>query len=782
MKRLIYYTSFIACLLCLLVQQVNANPIVEIYSDKPLTLCPGDSVTLTAFICTGCAAPYTYQWIKNDSIMLATTQSIKVKSSGAYCVKVTCGGGCKVIACERVTIGFSNYSAAITNLTCYGSHDGEIIINSFASSPCRKYQLSAGSICGGPVVFPVQASNVFTSLSAGNYCVKVFDSCYGCDTCICVTITQPPYNFTSVSHTSFSTSYTWPVTGSTFTTSGVYTTTMYTASACDSVITLHLTLITPVSSPTILTSTGTSTAAYSGDHGLAYYAKLNQPNDVAYDKTKKQYFIADINNHRIRKVDSNGVITTIAGTGVAGFSGDGGVGTHAKINSPVSVAVDMQGNVYFSDQSNRRIRKLYVNGLIHTIAGTGVNGYNGENIAATSAQLSSVSGLCVDTVGNIYFTDYGNQRIRKINVNTGLVNTIAGNGTTGFSGDGGVATSAQINFPYGIYVDGNGNVFFADLNNNRIRKINSSGIISTVAGNGTQGYNGDNINAINASLFHPSGVKTDDDGNMFIADLYNHRIRKVDVNGIITTIAGNGIIGYSGDGGPSTLARLNYPSNLAFDGDGNILVTDLLNHVIRRVGAIDSPTGTKLNLGLYLQGYYAGNGLMTPALFNQGETNDEETVDSIQVELHESTSPFNVVASTSCLLYSNGNAVAKFPPLAGSYYLVLKHRNSIDTWSALPLSVAPCTACPYQEWKDQFASVYGNNLIEVSQGIFAIYTGDLNRDENIDLLDAPILENDINNFTYGYFPTDLNGDGNVDLLDSPVLETNINNFIFSNHP
>lgn len=782
MKHSIYYRSFIACLLCFLVQQVNANPIVEIHSDKPLTLCPGDSVNLTAFICTGCAAPYTYQWIKNDTILLATTQSIKVKSSGAYCVKVTCGGGCKVMQCVRVTIGFSNYSAAITNLTCYGSHDGKITINSFASSPCRKYQLSAGSICGGPVVFPVQASNVFTGLSAGNYCVKVIDSCYGCDTCICVTIAQPPFNFTSVHHTSFSAAYTWPVTGSTFTTSGVYTTTMYTASDCDSVITLHLTLITPVSSPTILTSTGTSTAAYSGDHGLSYYAKLNQPNDVAYDKTKRQYFIADINNHRIRKVDSNGVITTIAGTGVAGFSGDGGLGIHAQINSPVSVAVDAQGNVYFSDQSNKRIRKLYVNGHVNTIAGTGVNGYNGENIAATSAQISSVYGLCLDAAGNIYFTDYGNQRIRKIDVNTGLVNTIAGNGTTGFSGDGGLAANAQIDFPYGIYADGNGNVFFADLNNNRIRKINSSGIITTVAGNGAQGYNGDNINAINASLFHPSGVKTDDDGNMFIADLYNHRIRKVDVNGIITTIAGNGTIGYSGDGGPSTLAQLNYPSNLTFDGDGNILVADLLNHVIRRVGAIDSPTDNKLNLSLYLQGYYSGNGLMSPALFNQGVSNDEEAVDSIQVELHESTSPFNVIASTTCLLYNNGNAVANFPPLTGSYYLVLKHRNSIDTWSALPLSVAPCTVCPYQEWKDQFASVYGNNLVEVSQGIFAIYSGDLNRDENIDLLDAPILENDINNFTFGYFPTDLNGDGNVDLLDSPVLETNINNFIFSNHP
>ncbi len=780
MKNLKYYTLLIAISFSILILEVHANPIVEIHSDKPLTLCAGDSVNLCAFICTGCAAPYTYKWYKNDTTLIDSVQCIKVKNSGAYCVKVTCGSGCKVTQCVRVTIGFPNYQADITNVSCYGYYTGKIKINSFTTSGCRKYQLSPGPMCGVPFSYPPQTSNVFTGLGAGNYCIKVIDTCHGCDTCICVTVTQPPLSFSSISHTAFAATYTWPVSASTFTASGIYTATLLNATGCDSVITLHLTLITATTTVLISTATGTSIAGYSGDHGLTAFAKLNNPNDVAYCKTKGNYYIADLNNHRIRMIDSSDVITTIAGKGVAGYNGDGGLAINAKINYPVSVAADTLGNVYFADQSNRRIRKIDVNGIITTIAGTGIDGYNGENIVATAAQISSVYGISVDETGNIYFSDYGNQRIRKIDKSTGLIHTIAGTGASGFSGDNGQAINAEINFPYGLYADGTGNVFFADLNNNRIRKINTSGIITTVAGSGMQGYNGDNINAVAANLFHPSGVKTDEAGNMFIADLYNHRIRKVDANGIITTIAGNGTLGYSGDGGSSILAQLNYPSNLTFDAEGNMLVSDLWNHVIRKVGTIDSPTTTKLYLELYLQGYYAGNGTMSPALMNQGIGNNSEVTDTITVELRNENSPYGLVASTSSLLYTNGNAVAFFPPVTGSYYIVVKHRNSIETWSANPVA---CVAgwVPW-EWKTMASRAYGSNLTEVESGKFAIYSGDINQDQNIDLIDLATEEFDINAFQFGYFNTDINGDGNVDLLDSPILETNISNFIFSNHP
>jgi hypothetical protein len=208
-------------------------------------------------------------------------------------------------------------------------------------------------------------------------------------------------------------------------------------------------LIIPTSTVLISTSTGITTAGYSGDHGLNNYAQLNNPNDVAYVKLNHEstidhfYIIADLNNHRIRKVDKDGVITTIAGTGIAGYNGDGGLAVNAKINYPVSVAIDSLGNVYFSDQSNRRIRKIDTNGIISTVAGTGVNGYNGENIMATTAQISTVYGVSVDGAGNVYFSDYGNERIRKINVNTGIIQTIAGTGATGFSGDNGLGINAH---------------------------------------------------------------------------------------------------------------------------------------------------------------------------------------------------------------------------------------------------------------------------------------------------------------------------------------------------
>ena len=217
---------------------------------------------------------------------------------------------------------------------------------------------------------------------------------------------------------------------------------------------------------------------------------------------------------------TTGIITTIAGNGIAGYSGDGGLATNAELNNPYGVAVDSNGNIYIADTNNNRIRKVNsTTGIITTIAGNGTAGYSGDGGLATNAELYYPYGVAVDSNGNIYIADTYNNRIRKVNSTTGIITTIAGNGTAGYSGDGGPATNAQLNYPYGVAVDSSGNIYIADTDNNRIRKVNSTtGIITTIAGNGNPGYSGDGGPATNAELYDPSGVAVDSNGNIYIAD------------------------------------------------------------------------------------------------------------------------------------------------------------------------------------------------------------------------------------------------------------------------
>ena len=247
---------------------------------------------------------------------------------------------------------------------------------------------------------------------------------------------------------------------------------------------------------------------------------------------------------------------------------------------PVGVAVDASGNLYFADCNNNRIRKISSGGIITTVAGNASQGYNGDNIAATSASLFLPLGVAVDASGNLYIADTDNHRVRKVSTG-GIITTVAGNGTAGYSGDGGPATSAAINRPVAVTVDASGNLYFADCNNNRIRKISSGGIITTVAGNGSQSYNGDNIPATSAGLYYPDGVVVDTSGNLYIADC-NNRIRKVS-GGIITTFAGNGTAGYNGDNIPATSAEIYLPDGLAFDTSGDLYIGDAFNQRIRKV-------------------------------------------------------------------------------------------------------------------------------------------------------------------------------------------------------
>jgi hypothetical protein len=298
-----------------------------------------------------------------------------------------------------------------------------------------------------------------------------------------------------------------------------------------------------------------------------------------------------------RNCGGSGIICTIAGSSY-GDSGDGGLATSAHLKAPWGVAVDSLGNVYIADESSSRIRKIsYLTGIISTVAGTATQGYNGDGIAATDAELGIASDMRIDIAGNMYIADQGNNRVRKVDASTGIISTIAGNGTYGSGGDGGPATNAQLAQLRGIAVDRAGNVFISDFRNNRIRKVDAiTGIIKTIAGNGSSAYNGDGIPATSASLSFPWGLAIDDSGNIFIADDGNYRIRKVDIStGLISTIAGTGTYTYNGDGIAATNAAISC-TGIALDFKGNLYISDLVNNRIRKVdaltGIISSVAGT----------------------------------------------------------------------------------------------------------------------------------------------------------------------------------------------
>jgi sugar lactone lactonase YvrE len=444
------------------------------------------------------------------------------------------------------------------------------------------------------------------------------------------------------------------------------------------------------------------------DGGPATAAPLTLPRFAAYDKAGN-LFIADDWAHRIRKVDQSGVITTIAGSGISGFSGDGGPAKSALVSFPTGLTFDRSGNILFTDQGNYRVRKIDNQGIITTIAGTGTMGYSGDGGSAINASFSSMYGLALDRAGNIYICDQGNNVIRKIDT-AGIVTTVAGNGTAGFSGDGGPATQAMLNFPFAVLPDGSGNLYIGDFSNNRVRKVDASQNISTFAGNGSSGCTGDgglataatiggargmllrggslliagggcskvrtvnlSTNIINSvagstagydggghpaastrfygesallvdksgnlvivdrgnarvrvlttstqivttiaggytgdggkstasAVDYPQGINFDRAGNLYIADDYQHRIRKVTPGGTITTFAGTGISGYTGDGGPATSATLDFPVAVAADASRNVYIADQSGFVLRKVdstGTINTSPATGLFFALF---------------------------------------------------------------------------------------------------------------------------------------------------------------------------------------
>lgn len=368
--------------------------------------------------------------------------------------------------------------------------------------------------------------------------------------------------------------------------------------------------ITIPASGVINTIAGTGTSGYSGDAGAATSAKIFYPNGVAVD-TNGNVYIADSANNVIRKITaSTGDISTVAGTGRGGYSGDGGPATSAKLLYPQAVAVDSVGNLYIADTDNSCIRKVTAStGYISTIAGYGVAGSGGDGGPATNARLDLPMGIAVDSQGNVYISDYENNYVRKVSVNTQTISAYAGYQYTysnpgTYSGDNIAATSAELSSPLGLAIDSSGNLFIADSANQRIRAVYASGSIPnvsspiagriyTVAGNGTGGFSGNGGSATSAKIYNPSGVAVDPAGNLYIADSNNQRIRLVlHSNGYISTVAGNGTSGFSGDGGAATSAEMGQPGEngvpaVAVDGAYNIYIADEVNNRIRAVGAVE---------------------------------------------------------------------------------------------------------------------------------------------------------------------------------------------------
>ncbi|MBI5541249.1 MAG: T9SS type A sorting domain-containing protein [Bacteroidia bacterium] len=341
----------------------------------------------------------------------------------------------------------------------------------------------------------------------------------------------------------------------------------------------------------IYTIAGDGSVYFTGDSVLATNAGLTPYGSVAFDQSGNIYF-ADIFSHRIRKVDAlTGMISTVAGTGIGGYNGDGILAKSAQIYTPNALALDENGNIYIADYSNNRVRKVdAVTGLISTVAGTGVWGYSGDSLLATTSMVKNVTGITVDNIGNVYFSDMGNERIRKIDASNGFLYDIAGNGINGYNGDNILADHAMLSGPHGIALDASNNLYIADKENDRIRKVNAvTGIITTVAGTGVYDiYNGDGILAINANFRHPNSVAVNAVGDIFISDQFNQMIFKVNhTNNRIYTVAGTLSGGSTAEGISALTALLPMPVGVAIDACGNIYISLYDSHRVRKVFSYD---------------------------------------------------------------------------------------------------------------------------------------------------------------------------------------------------
>lgn len=343
----------------------------------------------------------------------------------------------------------------------------------------------------------------------------------------------------------------------------------------------------PANGPAIQTIAGTGAQASSADGATALSTSLDHPVAVAIDASGAVVFI---DGNRVRRVTAQGTVVTVAGGGEAGYAGDGGAAISARLDSPQALAVASDGSIFIADTLNNRIRRVDPQGIVTTVAGSGEAGFSGDDGPAVHARLNAPAGVAVGFLDHVLIADSGNNRIREIS-STGDITTIAGTGDPGYVGDGGPATSADLNSPQGIAIDAEDDLFIVDTLNDRIRKVDVNGVITTFAGNGNRGFVGDGQQATDAAIDLASGslnhagqaIAVDGKLDVFIADALDNRIRKVDVHGIISTVAGNGEAGYSGDQGSATNARLQLPLGVAVSPDYAIYIADSENNCIRRV-------------------------------------------------------------------------------------------------------------------------------------------------------------------------------------------------------
>jgi hypothetical protein len=477
-------------------------------------------------------------------------------------------------------------------------------------------------------------------------------------------------------------------------------------------------------------------AGYSGDNGPAISAQLKSPFGMALDGAGNLY-IADMGNSVVRKLTPGGTITTVAGNynAGAGYSGDGGPATSAQLSSPYSVALDQSGDLYIADEGNHVVRKVTPGGIITTFAGN-YNmgpGYSGDGSPATSAQLYSPTGVAVNNAGNVFIADNHNNIVREVTPE-GVITTFAGsyNMGHGYSGDGGPSTSAQLNAPEYLAFDAGGsNLYISDVGNHVVRLATLAGTISTVAGNGVPGYTGDNGLASSAELSSPRGIALDEAGNLYIADQANRVVREVTPGGIITTFAGNGTAGFSGDGGWATNAEFNETSNIAVDGAGNVYISDGADAVVRKVDVSDAPT---LNFASTNVG--ATSAWQDVTLLNLG--NEPLTLSQISTAANFSLGgPDTTCGSSSQTLAAGASCVLgiEFTPtaggsLSGSVVLTDNALNVAGNTQQVALSgnglavIAPPAATPTFSWTRNLPQPEFVTISDATPYVMIFYTED----------------------------------------------------------
>ena len=580
---------------------VNALPVIS--SGTGAVICNGSSTILTA---TG---GLTYSWSPSTSLAAATGASVTASpsSSTTYTVTGTDVNGCNNSATSDVTVNVSPSITSVSNggAICSGN---TLTLTSTATGGTG----TLGYSWSGPVSYSssLQNPSITTApvTASGVYSLTVTDA----NSCSASGVTTATVNPTPSAGTITGSSSV--CVGNTISVADTATGGIWSAGSGMGTIGRATGIVTGVAIglvnitysvtniyscnnkaikslsvagvPTYLyTGAGTGANGATGDGGPAYLATLMGPRALCAD-TAGNVFIADVQSNTIRKIGTNGYISTVAGNGSTGNAGDGGQATAAQLNMSGGggLYVDKAGNIFISNTTGMTIRKVTAStGIISTICGTTVGGYSGDGGPASAAKVQGPLGICEDTSGNIYFADGGNNRIRRIDAGTGIITTIIGTGSGAYSGDGGLGISARVYIPRDVMADIYGNLYIADYGNNKIRKyVIATGIITTLAGTGTAGNSGDGGPATAALLYYPARLAFDGSNNLYIADQFNNRVRKVNLTtGIISPTIATGTSGFSGDGGPSISGKMTQTAGIAITKNGHIYVSDISNRRIR---------------------------------------------------------------------------------------------------------------------------------------------------------------------------------------------------------